>query len=109
MAEFVSEDEYNNLKRSGGVQAPIYGVPAGANYNEFQSNVRRKKRSTQESLRLEEFNNIAWTGLSEVGSSAYRSCLAALRAQLGGLVLTVEEATDTDVTLSRLRKLGKNR
>src|SRR6185295_12762003 len=40
LASRVTESEYNSAKKNLGANAVIYGIPVGANYSEYQQNVR---------------------------------------------------------------------
>jgi hypothetical protein len=98
LAEFVSESEYNEKKQGGGVSVLIYGVPVGANYAEFRENIRKFQRARNESLTLDEAFNTMWTALGDNAASAYKACLDAVVSGSSGLHLTVESATETDIT-----------
>jgi hypothetical protein len=50
LASFVSENEYDEIKRAGRASAVIYGVPVGASYSDFQKRVNERTASYGESL-----------------------------------------------------------
>lgn len=100
MAEHVDRGTYDEIKKSAGVSAVIYGVPVGANWDEFKKNISSLKMDTQESLTESEFKNVAWTGLTDINGQAYSNCLKTLVAFASGLTLSLEHATDTEVAVS---------
>ena len=104
LAESVDEETYKKIKEKhgGGITVPIYGVPVGANYDQFKDNVRRYKRSQNrtESLTKEQETSIRWTGLDPNSVTTHRECLNyALATTRGTVILTVLYATETDVSV----------
>src|SRR6185295_3718895 len=95
MATFVDKDSYSKIKDSAGASAVIYGVPVGANYDQFRENIDRYKTSTTESLSQEQFHNISWTGLGSEAADAYKECI---RQKSRGLYILPDKATDTDLS-----------
>src|SRR5262249_41818821 len=75
LAEKVDEGIYNQIKTEAGVNVVIYGVPVGANYGDFQENIKSMKRENQESYTSQTYRNILWTGLDPASVSAYQECL----------------------------------
>ncbi|MDO9296601.1 hypothetical protein [Bradyrhizobium sp.] len=112
LAESVDEETYKKIKEKhgGGISVPIYGVPVGADYNQFKDNVRRytlnQRRS--ESLNRDQALSVKWTGLDQIASSAYRQCLNTVLAMSPGKVtIAAVYATNTDVSfVVRYTKAG---
>src|SRR5271157_4630351 len=77
LATLVTEKDYNEIKQDAGGSAVIYGVPVGANYDEYRKNVTEKLASYHESLTRNQIKNILWTGLDPNAKSAYSECLQA--------------------------------
>jgi hypothetical protein len=100
LAQQVDQSTYDEIQKSAGVNAVIYGVPVGASYSDFQKNISNMRSSTDVSLTQNDFTNIAWTGLTDANNQAYSACVNALVASSRGLNLFVERATDTDVVVS---------
>jgi hypothetical protein len=104
LAESVDEETYKKIKEKhgGSITVPIYGVPVGANYNQFKDNVTSYKRSQNrsESLTRDQAASIRWTGLDPNSMTTYRECLNyALASTRGTVILTVLYATGTDVSV----------
>lgn len=95
MATFVDKEAYNKIKDSAGASAVIYGVPVGANYDQFRESIDRYKTSTTESFSQEQFQNISWTGLGAEAADAYKECI---RQKSRGLYMVPDKATDTDLS-----------
>lgn len=87
LATAVSRDTFDTLKRGASGNATIYGVPMGANYDEFRENINRFKETRDESLTSEQVQNILWTGLSSNSLAAYEACLQAELRMADGLFL----------------------
>ncbi|WP_315737616.1 MULTISPECIES: hypothetical protein [unclassified Bradyrhizobium] len=95
MATFVDKEAYNKIKESAGASAVIYGVPVGANYDQFRESIDRYKTSTTESFSQEQFHNISWTGLGAEAADAYKECI---RQKSRGLYIVPDKATDSDLS-----------
>jgi hypothetical protein len=95
MATFVDKESYSKIKDSAGASAVIYGVPVGANYDQFRENIDRYKTSTTESFSQDQFHNISWTGLGADAAGAYKECI---RQKSRGLYIVPDKATDTDLS-----------
>ena len=82
----LSEAAYNKAKQEMGLNVVIKGVPVGANYGEFKSNIRKRA----EALKLDRFEqrslSYLTSSLSPESRDAYKACLAAL----SGMSLVVE-------------------
>lgn len=94
LSKFVTEGQWNELKKGGSGRAVIYGVPIGASYSEYQANSRFKEQQTGESLTEHQARNILWTGLSDNSLEAYTTCL---HANSSGLFFYVKGATHTQL------------
>ena len=95
MAKHVDSSTYEEIKTGAGVSATIYGVPIGANYDEYQKNISTFSLDEDAFYSNDEFRNISWTGLSEQSADAYKTCI---RSQKRGLVLVPDKATDSDIS-----------
>lgn len=75
LAWSLSEEAYNQAKTGVGASGYIYGQPASANYDQFRSNLNKKK----EELAVADFElhsaAYATSGLDSTSLEAYRSCL----------------------------------
>lgn len=100
LATHVDQSTYNEIQKSAGVSAVIYGVPVGASWSEFKKNVASASDDHQESLTTDDFENVAITNLDPTAAEDYKVCIAALRASAGGLSLNVESSTDSDIVIS---------
>jgi len=103
LAETVTESEYKRIKEKhgGGVNVLIYGVPVGANYNQFKDNIRSRKYSSSrtQSLSYSQAVNILQTGLDRVAADAYKECLAVLKQRSGKPMMNVRSATESEITV----------
>jgi hypothetical protein len=99
LAEHVSEEAYNEVKHAAGARAEIFGVPIGADYSDFRSNIQSFSGGSEQALTSSQAENVMWTGLSRDSLTAYSDCLSALSNQ-SGLSLVVDWATETDVALT---------
>src|SRR5690242_4329785 len=99
LATIVTKDVYDTIKQGGGANATIYGIPVGADYEEFRKHVDEEMRSHQESLTTEQARNIMWTGLDPNSPSVYAQCIDAFLRKQPGLHLAVRSATDNDISL----------
>lgn len=100
LARLVSENEYKEVKRRSGINVVIYGVPVGANYDEFKRNTQSRYDSTNESRSDSELINIAWTGLDPNSATAYKACLDAEVFNSDGLRAAVTSASPSDITIT---------
>jgi hypothetical protein len=75
LAYSISEGEWAEAKRNAAGNAVIYGVPVGASYSDYKSNVRQRA----ESFHLDRFEQrsfaYATSGLNEASLAAYKACL----------------------------------
>jgi hypothetical protein len=99
LASYVTENEWNTIKRDAGLNVVIYGVPIGASYKEFQDSVKQKTDSYNESLTQDQATNIMWTGLDPNSANAYSECLKAQIFSQPGLHLAVKAATKDQVSV----------
>ena len=53
MASHVDEMTYDQIKHEAGASAVIYGIPAAANYSDFQENIRNFSNSESQSFTQE--------------------------------------------------------
>ena len=99
LASYVSKSEYEQIKQNAGASAVIYGVPVGANWDDFQNRVRTVVENYAESLTHDQAENLMWTGLDPDAANAYSACLAEKVLSQPGLHLTVKTATKNDVAV----------
>jgi hypothetical protein len=99
LATKVTKEMYETIKQGGGANAVIYGVPVGADYNEFRNRVNQEMTSHQESLTMDQARNIMWTGLDPSSPSVYAQCIDAVVRNTRGLHLAVRSATESDISL----------
>lgn len=99
LASMVDRKTYEEIKHTAGASAVIYGIPVGANYDDFRRRAARESSRYAESLTHDHAINIMWTGLDSKAGSAYSECLAAVVLTLRGLHLTVRSATVNDVAI----------
>lgn len=99
LATYVSESEYDQIKHDAGANAVIYGVPVGVSYSDFQSRVREKTQTYNESLTQNQATNIMWTGLDPSASNVYLACLKAKVFKNRGMHLAVKTATKSQVSV----------
>ena len=99
LASFVTEGEYNEVKHDAGANATIFGIPIGANYDDFQRNAHQRATSYSTSLTHDQAQNIMWTGLDPHATSAYSECLKANVFSQRGLHVAVRAATANDVSI----------
>lgn len=99
LATYVTESAYDQVKKSAGANAVIYGTPVGANYSDYQSAAKSKSETYNESLTLNQATNIMWTGLDPSAGNAYRECLKAKIFSSKGLHLAVISATRSEVSV----------
>jgi hypothetical protein len=96
LAENVDSGSWNTATRNGALNIPIYGVMAGASYNDYKQNINTLKRNNTQSYQTDTFRNVLWTGLDETSAKAYAACLA--NSTKKNLALIPRTATTTDVS-----------
>jgi hypothetical protein len=96
MARFVTRQEYEELKKNVSADGVIYGVPVGANYDEYRARALKISESVSVSLSEHQVRNILWTGLDPNSLKAYESCLIANNY---GLFLYVRSATKNEIEI----------
>jgi hypothetical protein len=96
LADLVDQNTYEEIKHNGAGSATIYGVPVGANYEDYKNTIASYKQSTNQSLSYSQQVNVAWTGLDPNAPSAYRDCLRAEQLKTG-LHAFVIAATTTNI------------
>ncbi len=99
IARYVSEKDYDEIKKNAGINAVIYGVPVGASYDDFQKRIRERTDTYNESLTQTQFTNILWTGLDPSSGSLYTECIKSKIFSQRGLRLAVRSATPTEVAI----------
>jgi hypothetical protein len=97
LAEQISESHYKEVKTKAGLDAVIYGVPIGADWDQFRKNIDSYRRSQNQSLTEQTFRNVAWTGLDANAARAYVECLR-LAAPGKNLLFVPTSATEKDIT-----------
>jgi tripartite-type tricarboxylate transporter receptor subunit TctC len=95
MANFVDQETYGKIKQSAGLSATIYGIPVGADYNQFKENISNYKTSNTQSFSEEQFQNVAWTGLGTEAADAYKECI---RSKSRGLYIIPDKSSDADLS-----------
>jgi hypothetical protein len=98
LAAIVTRSEYEEAKKHASANAVIYGVPVGANYDDFKNNIQQMSTSVAKSLTESEINNVLWTGLDPSVAAIYSRCIDGIQG-VTGLSLRVDAATDRDITL----------
>lgn len=99
LANHVDKQTYQEAKDSVGVDGEIYGVPIGADWDEFRKNIQKASEDHKESLTEWETLNILWTGIDATTAHAYTACIDAAASNQVGIHLSVGRMTDTDITL----------
>lgn len=102
LAKHVDESSYNAVKHDAAANAVIYGVPMGASYGDFQENVKKASSGSEESLRVEQFRNIAWTGLDENASKAYSECVRSVALQARKMISLIPIRANRDTITFRV-------
>jgi hypothetical protein len=98
MAEHVEVGTYDEIKKGGGFSGVIYGVPAGANYDEFRKNIAIRRQGTSQSYSREQFVNVSWTGLDPNSPILYKACLQTVgQAMRRPLILIPKGGTAADI------------
>ena len=98
LAESLTQREYDHAKQNASGNAVIYGVPIGANYEDFRKHIQETRASHDESLSESQVTNILWTGLDPSSADIYGKCIDGIKGATG-LSLRVVKATDEDITL----------
>jgi hypothetical protein len=92
----LSEKSYKEAKTNAGGQATIYGIPMGADYEQFHKNIDEKAQS----YNLKNFKQrslaYATSALTEENVKIYRDCVASF----GGLALVVKELGKNNYVIS---------
>ena len=99
LASYVAESAYNEVKKSAGASAVIYGVPVRGSYDDFRKNVKQMTNKLDVSLSQSQASNVMWSGLDANGTNAYVECIRAKKFAQGGLHLAVRSATKSEVTV----------
>jgi hypothetical protein len=99
LADLVDRGTYDQIKHDAGASAVIYGVPVGANYDDFKQEVTQYKHSRNEHLTTNQLVNIAWTGLDPNSPGAYAQCLNTQVFLSSGLHAAVRAATDSNIII----------
>jgi hypothetical protein len=100
LAQYVSEQTYDEIKHDAGVNAVIYGVPVGASYGDFKKHVDDRVNSLRTSLTHDQAINVMWTGLDPNAVTAYSTCLQTVVLSSSGLHMVVRSATARDIALT---------
>src|SRR5665213_1914559 len=93
LATLVTKEQYDQRSSAAGANATIYGIPIGASYTDFQSNLQKYYAEHNESMSIGDARTIATATLSENELTAYLSCLNLNRTQFPGLHLYSTHAT----------------
>jgi len=99
LAMYVSREAYDEVKHNGGINVVIYGVPVGANYDDFHSRAEKEVSDKHESLSESQAHNLMWTGLDPNSTTTYSDCLRAVVFSTAGLHIATKSATKSDVAL----------
>jgi hypothetical protein len=83
LAQSVTEKQYNEMKQAGGVNAIIYGIPAGANWNDYQQHVQAYQ-NVLNFHRYEKYTDrYLETRFTDKSAEMYLACLASANDGLG--------------------------
>lgn len=93
----VDRDVYDTAKSSMGVEAILYGVPLGANFDQYRSMAESLRSRYSETVTRQSAFSYQWSGLDAAVLNAYRDCLSFNRGQ--GLTLSAGSATENDIEL----------
>ena len=99
LADLISQSTYDQIKHDAGVNAVVYGVPVGANYDDFRQRIDTLKKEHNESINYSQQLNIAWSGLDPNSINPYRDCLNTQVLNAAGLHAVVTGATDRDISI----------
>src|SRR5437764_7400851 len=97
LSTLVTEQVWNEATHNGTLNVPIYGIPAGASYRDYQA--RAQSASASSSYSREQLINIAWTGLDPNSVTTYAQCIQLEEARVPGLHLSVTAADPTGILL----------
>jgi hypothetical protein len=100
LAQYVSENTYDEIKHDAGASAVIYGVPVGGNYSDFKKSIENRVNSLRTSLSHDQALNIMWTGLDPNSVTTYSACIQSLVMSTSGLHMAVKSATARDIALT---------
>jgi hypothetical protein len=96
LASLVTKEIYDEIRHDAGAHAVIYGVPVGANYDDFHKRVETELNQVSTSLTHDQSLNVLWTALDPNSVTAYSKCIE----ELGdGLTMAVKSATKTDIAV----------
>lgn len=99
LAQLVDEQTYNSRKTSAGGSATIFGIPMGADYDQFRQNVSSRLNSTNSRWSSSQINNVLWTGLDPTSASAYSACLNSEIFNQNGLHAAVVGSGENNVLI----------
>src|SRR5262249_51255604 len=99
LASLVTSSTYDEIKHDAGVSALIYGVPVGANYDDFHKRVEQRLNQFSTSLTHDQAVNIMWTGLDPNAVTAYSRCLDTQVLSSRGMHVVVKSATASDIAV----------
>ena len=63
LSTMVTKEGYDTIKHDTDANGTIYGIPVGANYDDFHNRVEQEMNSRHESLTTDQARNVMWTGL----------------------------------------------
>ncbi len=86
----MTYEQWKQTHDGGGVSAVIYGIPVGANYEEYQANAQKFFDAHNESLSIDYSRAIALEQFTTNDLKGYQACLEALRVQKPGLFLSFD-------------------
>ncbi|WP_316178483.1 hypothetical protein [Bradyrhizobium sp. SZCCHNRI1009] len=99
MSSLVTKEAFDDLKASGGLTAVLYGVPVKGDYNAYKQDSEKLRQEHKESLTYNQQVNLAWTGLDPNGANAYIECIKNIGANVSGLQMYVQYATEESVVV----------
>jgi hypothetical protein len=99
LASLITSSNYDQVKHDAGGQATVYGIPFGANYSDFRTNLNSQYAQQNQSENINQTRNVAWTGLESASVSAYEACLQTQVLMSNGLHAAVTTATASDISI----------
>lgn len=99
MASLLDKETYDNIKRSNGFNAVIYGVPVGNSYEEFRANFNKMRTMTSETFRQEDVSSWSYEGVAQGALDAFVKCQEIQSRSDVGIHLFVNRMTEREATV----------